>query len=110
MIKKQGITVTMLVTTIMILIILAGIVTFSTYSTIKYSELSTWTNEIIYIQDVINEQSYKTSAINFVTGNIFIDVSNIEDVSEQFGGETISPDNTVNLKIIDLGKLKIMSV
>lgn len=106
MIRKQGITLTVMAITIIILTILAGTITVSTYSTINYSRLSAWATEITYIQDVVDEELNASSGTDFTLGDITINVeATIKD--EQFEGETIAEDNTVTLKILDLGKLKI---
>ncbi|MBQ8042898.1 MAG: hypothetical protein IJ272_01955 [Clostridia bacterium] len=107
MIKKQGITVTVMVVTIIILIILAGTITFSVYTTINYSTLSAWANEMMYIQDVVDEELNTSSGTDFTSGNVIIDISDADISEEQFEGETISEDNTVTLKILDLGKLRL---
>lgn len=106
MMRKQGITVTVMVITIIILTILAGTITVSTYSTINYSRLSAWTTEITYIQDVVNEEINTSSGTDYTLGDITINVEGIVQ-DEQFEGEIIADDNTVTLKILDLGKLKI---
>ena len=106
--KKMGITVTMMAVTVVILIILTGTIAFSIRSTVDYSTLSAWANEIKYIQDVVDEELGKDSTMNFTTGDILIDISLLtaEEKLEQFEDETIT-DNNVSLKIIDLNKLKI---
>ena len=109
MIKKQGITITVMVITIIILIILAGTITISMSSTINYSRLSSWATEIMYIQDVVDEQLRISSTTDFTADAILLDVSNVDadTLNEQFSGETISVNNTVQLYKLDLGKLKI---
>ncbi len=105
--KKQGITITVMVITIVILVILAGTITFAMYSTIKYSTLSAWANEILYIQDVVDEELNSTSDTDFAAGNIILDISDVVIDENQFDGETIIQDNTITLKILDLSKLGI---
>lgn len=111
MIKRRGITLTVMVVTVIIFGILAGTITISTYSTINYSRLSTWVSEITYIQDIVDEQLAKSSALNFVVDEIKIDVSGltVEEKNEQFGGETIGSDGTVQLFTLDMNKLKILN-
>jgi len=106
MINKQGITVTVMVITVIILIILAGTITFSVSSTINYSILSTWASEITNIQDIVDEQLGLSSSMNFTSGNITIDISNATLRDEQFAGENIV-NNTIEVKVIDLAKLNI---
>ena len=105
--KKQGITVTVMVITIIVLIILAGTITFSMYSTINYSTLSAWANEITNIQDIVDEELNSTSDTNFALGNILLDISSAKIDANQFDGENISVENTIELRILDLGKLGI---
>ena len=106
MIKKQGITVTMMVVTIIILTILATTITITTYSTINYSKLSTWANEMQYVQEIVDEQLSKSSQSDFTLGEVILYIES-NSLKEQFEGETITSDNILNLKILDLGKLKI---
>ena len=106
MIKKQGITVTMLVIAIIILTILAGTITVSILSTVNYSQLSSWVNEISYIQEVVEEQKNASSNMDYTMQQIELNIpSNVSD--EQFEGEDISEGNKLLLKTLDLGKLKI---
>lgn len=106
MIKKQGITVSSLVITIIILTILAGTITISTLTTISYSKLSSWANELLYIQEVVDEQNNTSSNMDYTMQQIELNIpSNVID--NQFDGENISEDNKLTLKILDLGKLKI---
>lgn len=106
MIKKQGITVTMLVVTIIVLTILAGTIIISTTSTISYSKLSSWANEMIYIQEVVDEQNNTSSNRDYIMQQVELNIlPNTPD--EQFDGEDISEDNKLILKTLDLGKLKI---
>ena len=111
MIKRRGITLTVMVVTVIILGILAGTIAISTYSTINYSRLSTWVSEITYIQDVVDEQLARTSAVDFIIDEIRINVSGltIEEKNEQFGGETIGADGTVQLFTLDMNQLKILN-
>jgi len=106
--KKQGITVAMLTITIIILIILAGTITYSIYSTINYSNISTWISEMSYIQDIASEKLKESTVANFVGDSIYIDLTNIgsNEISEQFEGETIS-ENKVAVQILDLEKLNV---
>lgn len=108
MIKKQGITLVTVVVTVIVLTILASTITFSTISTINYSRLSTWANEIKYIQDVVNEAKATTSSLPYTTDTVKIDIGALtaEQVAEQFAGETVT-DNSVELNVLDLGILKI---
>ena len=106
MMKKQGITVSVLVITIIVLTILAGAITVSTLSTVNYSKLSSWVNEISYIQEVVEEQNNVSSNMDYTMQQIECSISsNVSD--EQFEGEDISEDNKLILKTLDLGKLKI---
>ena len=109
---KRGITVTMMVITVMLMIILAGTITISTYSTVNYTKLSMWVNEITYIQDVVNEQIKTESTFNKVLETVSLDINELtsEEKLEQFAGETISSTNTVELQVLDLGKLGITNV
>lgn len=109
MIKKQGITMTVMVITIIILTILAGTITFSVTSTINYSRLTSWVNEIAYIQDAIDEVKNSFGLTDYILDSIIINTNNIGsmDISEQFQGETISTDSTITLRIINLGMLNI---
>ncbi len=109
MIKKQGITITMLVITIIILIILAGTISISVYSTLNYSRLSSWANEMMYIQDVVDEELNESSILTDTLETISVDVSvlTVEQREEQFEGETITVGNLIELNILDLGKLGI---
>jgi len=106
MIKKQGITVTAMVITIIILMILAGTISFSAYSTLNYSRISVWANEMMYIQDMVEEALNISSAVDFTKNDIAINVNQLAEVREQFEGETIVEDDTIVLKTLDLGKLK----
>ena len=74
MIKKQGITVTLLVITIIILTILAGTVIISSFSSLSYSNLSAWVNEITYIQDVIDEAANISGLTDYLEGNVIINM------------------------------------
>ena len=103
MIKKQGITVTVMVITIIVLIIIAGTITFSMQSTMNYSKLSVWANEMMYIQDVVDEMRNTSSTADYTLGDITVDIIS---ASTQFEGET-SEDDIVTLKVLDFGKLKI---
>ncbi len=106
MMKKQGITVSVLVITIIVLTILAGAITVSTLSTVNYSKLSSWVSEISYIQEVVEEQNNVSSNMDYTMQQIELSISsNVSD--EQFEGEDISEDNKLILKTLDLGKLKI---
>ncbi len=107
MMKKQGITITMLVVTIILMIIIAGTISFSMYSTIEYSRMSAWANEIMYIQDVVDENLNSTSATEFTSGVISMSVDRINAAQNQFEGENINESNTLELRILELGKLKI---
>lgn len=109
MIKKQGITVTVLAITIIILTILAGTITVSTLSTINYSKLSSWANEIIYIQDVVDEAANRVGLTDYLLETVIINTDNMgeQDISQQFLDENISSDSTISLRIINLGKLNI---
>ena len=107
MIKKQGITVTVMTITIILLVILAGTITISVYSTINYSTLSTWANELMYIQDIVNEQLNASYNTVFTLEEIVINILDTDIIQEQFEGEIISEENNVILKVIDLGKLDI---
>ena len=109
MVKKQGITVTVMVITVIILTILAGTITFSIYSTVNYSNLSSWANEIMYVQDVVDEELNSSSIIDYTLENIAINTSLLtqEAIQEQFVGETIEADNIVVLRVLDLEKLRI---
>lgn len=109
MVKKQGITLTMLAITIVIMLIIAGTITVSTYSSVNYSRLSTWANEIRYIQDVVNEQLNSSTVFYDNLQIIEIDVSNLnkQQMEAQFSGETITENNIIELKVLDLGALKI---
>lgn len=106
--KKQGITVTMLTITIIILTILAGTITYSIYSTINYSNISTWISEICYIQDIASEKLKESTVANFVGDSIYIDLTGVgsNEISEQFEGETIS-DNRVAVQVLNLEKLNV---
>ena len=100
MIKKQGITVTMLVIAIIILTILAGTITVSILSTVNYSQLSSWVNEISYIQEVVEEQKNASSNMDYTMQQIELNIpSNVSD--EQFEGEDISEGNKLLLKTLD---------
>ena len=109
MIKKQGITITMLVITIIILVILAGTITFSVYSTLDYSRLSTWANEMMYIQDIVDEKLNTSSILLDTMDTVNINVSSLDATQkeEQFSGETITVGNLVELYMLDLSKLGI---
>lgn len=106
--RKYGITVTMMAVTVTVLLIIAVTVTYSVISTMNFSRLSNWVNEISYIQDIVDEQVVNTST--YVEGLESITV-NIGDLTasqktEQFAGETIVGNN-VQLYVLDLGKLNI---
>jgi len=108
MMKKQGITVTMMVITVIILIILAGTISISVYSTLNYSRLSSWANELMYIQDVVDEELNKSSILVDASDTVSVNIGVLTDEQkvEQFEGETIT-DNSVELSILDLGKLDV---
>lgn len=106
--RKQGITVTMMAVTVAILLIIATTITYSINSTMNFSRLSNWVNEISYVQDVVDEKITNTST--FVSGldSITVDVSGLttEQIAEQFDGETLT-GNTIKLYVLDLGTLNI---
>lgn len=108
MMKKHGITLTMLAITIVIMGILATVITASIYSSLNFSKLATWANEIEYIKNILSEKRARSSSLDVSLGSISIDVSELsnEDIEEQFTGETIE-DSQVELDILDLGKLGI---
>lgn len=112
MIKKQGITVTVMVVTIVILAILAGTITVSMYSTINYSRLSTWANEIMYIQDIVSEKLAEVSMTEFTTDIIDMNTAKLsnQDVVEQFFGETIESASVIQLYKLDLAKLGVTNL
>lgn len=109
MISKKGITLTVMAITIVIMLIIAGTITISTYSTISYSRLSSWANEIMYIQDIVNEQLNETSAFLYTLEEASININGLteEQKESQFVGETIDANGLVKLKVLDLGNLNI---
>jgi len=107
MINKRGITVTVMVITVILLIIVAGTITFSMNSTISYSRLSSWANEIEYIQEVVNEQLNGSSNTEFSLGYIIINTDKAFEANEQFEGEALEQDKTLILRVLNLGKLGI---
>ena len=108
MIKKQGITLVTVVVTIIVLSILAGAITISTSATLNYARLSTWANEIAYIQDVVKESEGTMSTFPYTEDKVTIDVLGMsnEEIQIQFPGEIIS-DDAIELNILNLGVLKI---
>lgn len=108
MIKKQGVTLTTVVVTVIVLSILAGVVIFSTNSTIGYAKLSTWATEITYIQETVDEQIKTESSLPYTTDFINIDTSSLtsEQLDKQFKDENIE-NQKLELNVINLGKLKI---
>lgn len=107
---KRGITVTMMVITVIILLILASTITISVYSGINYSKLSSWKSEIVNIQNVVKEKLNESSIIDeYILGSISVSKDSIPNVefTNQFSGETVDSDNNVILYALDLGKLGI---
>ena len=105
---KKAITITTLAISIIIISILATVVTTSIYSTINFSKLSTWANELTYIQDTLNNKLQKTSVLPLSQGTTSINLNTLtsDEISEQFKDEIIV-DGSVELEIIDLGLLNI---
>ena len=106
--RKNGITITTLAISIIIITILAGVVISSVSSTINFSKITTWANELRYIEDTVNEEVSKSSTTNVLKETITIDTSSLtqEQITNQFSGELIA-NSIVSLKEIDLGLLKI---
>ncbi len=105
---KKGITISILVITIIVMAILASVIIVSTSSSISYSMLVAWLTEIGYIQDTVDEYSHTSSALPYTSDIVTIDISKLsnEQIADQFPGETII-NNIVSLNILNLGNLKI---
>ena len=101
--QKNGITLAMLVITVLIMSILAATITTSVLTSINNAKLSIWTQEITYVQDIMNETTNKEEAL---LSEITFSVENIdEDVrNEQFKDETIV-DNEITLYTVNLAKI-----
>ena len=103
---KRGVTVSIMVVTILVMVIMASAITVSISSSIKYANLSSWTTEIGYIQDIVNEN--KDNIQDYTLENIELNVSGLsdEDLDNQFNNETIN-SSKVALKKLNLNKLGI---
>ena len=108
MVKKNGVTLSALVITVIIISILATAMIVSIASTLSFSKFTAWANELTYIQDAVDERVANLSAFDAGLGPITINVSSLSQDArnEQFEGEIIL-NFQVNLVILDLGKLKI---
>ena len=78
---KRGVTVSIMVVTILVMVIMASAITVSISTSIKYANLSSWTTEIGYIQDIVNENKEKINEC--VLDDIQLNVSAL---SEEAGG------------------------
>lgn len=101
--QKKGITLAMLAVLVVIMSILAATITTSVLTSINNAKLSIWSQEITYVQDIMNETTNKEEAllneINFSVENIDEDVRN-----EQFKDENIV-DNVITLYSVNLAKI-----
>lgn len=104
--KKSGITITMLVITIIIMTIIATTVVVTINSSIGYSRYVTWSNEIKYVQEVVDERLNSNYLTNETLGTIYLNVS--QGVNEQFESEIVT-DSKIELQILDLNKLGIVN-
>lgn len=106
--NNKGITLTTVVVSVILMLILAGTITVSIFSTINYSKISVWINEIVYIQDIVEEHLAKTSVPPYTSATVNIDISGLssEERQKQFASEVIE-NNLVTLNVLDLGTLKI---
>ena len=108
MMRKQGITLISVTVAVIVLSILVGVITLSTFSTINYARLVTWVNEVTYVQDIVDEAKNTTLGVPYTTETVNIVVSNLssEELNDQFSGENIS-SGKVELNVLNLGELKI---
>lgn len=103
--QKKGITLAMLVIIVVIMSILAATITTSVLTSINNTKLSIWTQEIMYVQDIMNETINKEDAllneVNFSVENIDEDIRN-----DQFADENIV-DNAITFYSINLAKINL---
>lgn len=106
MIRKKGISLSVLAVVILVLTILATTIVTSVSNGITNVELSVWVNEITFIQDSMDENE-KESESFFVQEKTF-DVSNISNsiLLEQFKDEIIT-DSKIKFYEINLSKLDL---
>lgn len=103
--QKRGITLAMLAITVLIMSILAATITTSVLTSINNSKLSIWTQEITYVQDIMNETNDKEAAL---INEITFSLENIDEdvINEQFKDENIN-GNAVTFYSINLAKINL---
>lgn len=103
---KRGITLVVLVITIITMLILTGVITISALDIVTRATINTFGVEIVNIQNAVSEYYYRHEEYP-TRGDYVLDITTIEsDSLSQFDIETIT-DNKINLKIADLSLIGI---